>query len=125
MRKARRCVVVWLAVACVALVGGCASQDEGDSGTSKGPLQDGTYVGQAMHGFEGTVTVKVTGNRIVEAELTELIKGQKYEPAIRAILQQVVETQDYTVDAYSGATKHTREVITVIEEALAQPAAEG
>ncbi len=81
-------------------------------------LRDGTYEGRTAANYRGTVIVTVKEGRIKAIEAKPLGKDARYKKEIDAILSKVVETQQYQVDAYSGATRYTIAVVQAVQNAL-------
>jgi len=83
-------------------------------------VPDGTYTGKGV-GYAGSITVEV---EIAEGEFSDIEVVDHYEiPSdVRAVLQVVpermLEEQDVSVDAYSGATETTLGIVEAVRETL-------
>lgn len=92
-------------------------KSESDNGNNT-TLRDGTYEGRTDANYRGTVIVTVDGGKIKEIQAKPIGKDARYKKEIDAILAKIVESQQYHVDAYSGATRYTVAVVKAVEHAL-------
>lgn len=81
-------------------------------------LRDGKYEGRTDVNYRGTVVVTVEEGKIKEIQAKPIGKDARYKKEIDVILTKVVESQEYHVDAYSGATRYTVAVVKAVENAL-------
>ena len=86
--------------------------------TEQPGLRDGAYAGRAEKGFDGEILVTVTNGRIISAVPTDMAGDEEYRQEVQLILEGVVESQKYDVDGVSGATKHTRGILSAVANAL-------
>lgn len=85
-------------------------------------LKDGVYTGTG-EGFGGDVTVQVTvtGGRITDITVVSAENETKaYFNKALSIIQNMISTQSYEVDAVSGATYSSMGIIDGVKEALAK-----
>ncbi len=80
---------------------------------------DGTYYGTGM-GFAGDIKVKVVvqGGRITEISIVETKDGDEYISAASALIKTIVDGQNPSVDAVSGATYSSKGIIAAVKDAL-------
>jgi uncharacterized protein with FMN-binding domain len=100
----------------------------GEAAADESGLKDGTYKGAAVKNPYGTITVsiKVTGGRIVAADATFPLTNDSATinpPAIAALKQSTVKAQSADVDAVSGATFTSASYVKSLQAALDQAGA--
>ncbi|MDO9574194.1 MAG: RnfABCDGE type electron transport complex subunit G [Candidatus Contubernalis sp.] len=87
-----------------------------------GAVEDGVYEGKAA-GFGGDITVEVTvsGSQITAVEVLD--HGETpgiSDPAFAAVPQNIIDAQDYDVDAVSGATMSSNGIKQAVFNAIAR-----
>lgn len=90
--------------------------------STTGKYTDGTYSGSAF-GFRGDTEVSVTveNGNITDIEILNYQDDQKYMVrAINNIIPEIIESQDITVDAVSGATFSSNGIMNAVADALNQ-----
>jgi uncharacterized protein with FMN-binding domain len=97
----------------------------GEAAADESGLKDGTYKGTAVKNPYGTITVsiKVTGGKIVAADATYPVTNDSAiinPPAIAALKQSTVKAQSADVDAVSGATFTSDSYVKSLQAALDQ-----
>ena len=106
-----------------------AAPDEGgEAAADESGLKDGTYKGAGAKNPYGTITVsiKVTGGKIVAADATYPTTNDSATinpPAIAALKQSTVKAQSADVDAVSGATFTSESYVKSLQAALDQAGA--
>jgi uncharacterized protein with FMN-binding domain len=100
----------------------------GEAAADESGLKDGTYKGAAAKNPYGTITVsiKVTGGKIVAADATYPTTNDSATinpPAIAALKQSTVKAQSADVDAVSGATFTSESYVKSLQAALDQAGA--
>ena len=100
----------------------------GEAAADESGLKDGTYKGAAVKNPYGTITVsiKVTGGKIVAADATYPLTNDSATinpPAIAALKQSTVKAQSADVDAVSGATFTSESYVKSLQAALDQAGA--
>ena len=100
----------------------------GEAAADESGLKDGTYKGAAVKNPYGTITVsiKVTGGKIVAADATFPLTNDSAiinPPAIAALKQSTVKAQSADVDAVSGATFTSDSYVKSLQAALDQAGA--
>ncbi|MEX2460598.1 MAG: FMN-binding protein [Paenibacillaceae bacterium] len=82
--------------------------------------QDGTYAGSGTNRF-GTVEVEVTieKGKIANVDITSS-RTRYPQRYIDPLPAEVVDSQDYNIDAVSGATRSSEDFINAVREALLQ-----
>ena len=102
--------------------------DEPAPPADEGALKNGTYKGAGAKNPYGTITVsiKVTGGKIVAADATYPTTNDSATinpPAIAALKQSTVKAQSAEVDAVSGATFTSESYVKSLQAALDQAGA--
>ena len=97
----------------------------GEAAADESGLKDGTYKGAAVKNPYGTITVsiKVTGGKIVAADATYPITNDSAiinPPAIAQLKQATLTAQSADVDAVSGATFTSASYVKSLQAALDQ-----
>ncbi len=97
----------------------------GEAAADDSGLKDGTYKGAGAKNPYGTITVsiKVTGGRIVAADATYPTTNDSATinpPAIATLKQSTVKAQSADVDAVSGATFTSESYVKSLQAALDQ-----
>jgi uncharacterized protein with FMN-binding domain len=97
----------------------------GEAAADESGLKDGTYKGAGAKNPYGTITVsiKVTGGKIVAADATYPTTNDSATinpPAIAALKQSTVQAQSADVDAVSGATFTSESYVKSLQAALDQ-----
>lgn len=97
----------------------------GEAAADESGLKDGTYKGAGAKNPYGTITVsiKVTGGKIVAADATYPTTNDSATinpPAIAALKQSTVKAQSADVDAVSGATFTSESYVKSLQAALDQ-----
>lgn len=100
----------------------------GEAAADESGLKDGTYKGAAAKNPYGTITVsiKVTGGKIVAADATYPTTNDSATinpPAIAALKRSTVKAQSADVDAVSGATFTSESYVKSLQAALDQAGA--
>ena len=102
-----------------------AEDEGGEAAADESGLKDGTYKGAGAKNPYGTITVsiKVTGGKIVAADATYPTTNDSATinpPAIAALKQSTVKAQSAEVDAVSGATFTSESYVKSLQAALDQ-----
>ena len=100
----------------------------GEAAADESGLKDGTFKGAAAKNPYGSITVsiKVTGGKIVAADATYPTTNDSATinpPAIAALKQSTVKVQSADVDAVSGATFTSESYVKSLQAALDQAGA--
>ena len=98
-----------------------ASSGTGTSSVS-GTLKDGVYEGSGS-GFKGTTTVQVTVENGSITNVQTVSTGDDkpyYNRAFSSVVQQIVSTQNASVDAVSGATFSSNGIMEAVANAIGQ-----
>jgi len=82
-------------------------------------IPDGSYVGSyEFKRWSNSVVVHVSNNNITGIEMDEDVFGAAVTDAFGEIVNRVIDAQDTTVDAVSGATVTSKAYLKAIEDAL-------
>jgi uncharacterized protein with FMN-binding domain len=105
-----------------------ADDEGGEAAADETGLKDGTFKGAGAKNPYGTITVsiKVTGGKIVAADATYPTTNDSATinpPAIAALKQSTVKAQSADVDAVSGATFTSESYVKSLQAALDQAGA--
>ena len=88
-------------------------------GVDLSSIPDGSYIGSyEFKRWSNSVIVHVSDNRITVIEVIENVFGAAVTDAFGEIVNRVIDAQDTTVDAVSGATVTSRAYLKAIEDAL-------
>ena len=100
--------------------GALAGRGDGGEFDDLSSIPDGSYQGSA-EGFRGEVVVEVefSSGRLIRVEIMSHEETPELaEPAIEAITDEIVDRQDVTVDAHSGATATSVAIIEAVKAAV-------
>ena len=102
---------------------GAAGTPSVDRVEDAGTYKDGVYTGTGT-GFAGpiSVRVKISGGKIVSADIVSTSDGSSYIEKASSILSAIVSSQSTNVDTVSGATYSSAGLIEAVRDALGQAA---
>lgn len=93
-----------------------------DTSTETGALTDGVYEGSGS-GFKGSTTVQVTVENGNITNVQTVSTGDDmpyYNRAFSSVVQQIIETQNASVDAVTGATFSSNGIMEAVANAIGQ-----
>ena len=82
-------------------------------------IPDGSYTGvYDFKRWSDTLVVHVNDNRITEIDIVKNVVGARIKNSSDETIRRVIEAQNTTVDAVSGATVTSKAYLKAIEDAL-------
>jgi uncharacterized protein with FMN-binding domain len=89
------------------------------NGINLSEISDGSYIGSYNHGrWANTLVVHVKDNVIISIDIEKDVLAAFVTNCSGEVFRRVIEAQDTTVDAVSGATVTSKAYLKAIEDAL-------